>query len=46
MLTRCLSFALHEHVSLGVEYKYTWFGVADQEEEDYGQATAYLGFNF
>lgn len=41
-----VDFALHEHVSLGVEYKYTWFGVADQEEEDYGQATAYLGFNF
>lgn len=37
---------LHERVSLGVDYKYSWFGVGDQEEEDYGLLGAYLGFNF
>lgn len=37
---------VHERVSIGLDYKYTWFGVADQEEEDYGLLGAYLGFNF
>lgn len=37
---------LHEHLSLGIEYRYTWFGVADQEDEDYGQLTLYMGMNF
>lgn len=37
---------LHERVSVGLDYKFTWFGVADQEEEDYGMLGAYIGFNF
>jgi len=36
----------HERLSLGVTYDYTWFGVADQEDEDYGVLTVYVGFNF
>lgn len=41
-----LDIKVHERISFGLEYKLTWFGVADQEEEDYGQATGYVGFNF
>ena len=37
---------VHERMSIGLEYRYTWFGVADQEDEDYGQVTTYVGFNF
>lgn len=35
-----------DRVSLGLTYDYTWFGVADQEKEDFGALTLYLGFNF
>lgn len=41
-----LDLRVHEHVSLGMDYRYTWFGVADQDDEDYGQLSAYIGFNF
>ncbi len=37
---------MHERISLGLDYRYSWFGVADQEDEDYGSASLYLGFNF
>ena len=28
------------------DYRYTWFGVADQDDEDYGQLSTYIAFNF
>jgi opacity protein-like surface antigen len=37
---------LHPRISLGLDYKFTWFGVGDQEDEDFGLLASYLGFNF
>lgn len=37
---------LHRRLSVGLDYRYSWFGTADQEEEDYGAMGIYLGFNF
>lgn len=41
-----VDIAVHDHASFGLEYRYTWFGVADLEDEDYGQLAAYLGLDF
>ena len=41
-----VDIAVHDHASFGLEYRYTWFGVADLEDEDYGQVAAYLGLDF
>ena len=41
-----IDLRVHEHVSLGMDYRYTWFGVADQDDEDYGQLSTYIAFNF
>jgi len=41
-----LDFKVHERVSVGFDYRYSWFGVGDQEDEDFGLLSAYIGFNF
>lgn len=41
-----LDFKVHERVSVGFDYRYSWFGVSDQENEDYGLLSGYVGFNF
>jgi opacity protein-like surface antigen len=33
-------------VSIGFDYKFTWMGVGDQEDSDYGSGGVYVGFNF
>ncbi|HBP17653.1 MAG TPA: hypothetical protein DEA08_07660 [Planctomycetes bacterium] len=41
-----VDFKVTKKISVGAEYKYSWFGVASQERQDYGQLTGYIGFNF
>ena len=41
-----LDFKVHERISVGFDYRYSWFGVGDQEDEDFGLLSAYVGFNF
>ena len=41
-----IDFKVTKKISVGAEYKYSWFGVASQERQDYGQLTGYVGFNF
>ena len=41
-----LDVKVHERISVGFDYRYTFFGVADQDDEDYGGLTGYVGFNF
>ena len=41
-----VDFKVTEKISVGAEYKYSWFGVASQERQDYGQLSGYVGFNF
>lgn len=41
-----LDFKVHERISVGCDYRYSWFGVSDQENEDYGLLSGYIGFNF
>ena len=41
-----LDLKVHERLSFGLDYRYTWLGVADSERLDYCQLGCYVGFNF
>lgn len=36
---------VHQRLSVGFEYRFTWLGTADQEDEDWGALGGYLAFN-
>ena len=46
MLGAGVDFKVHERISFGFDYRFTWMGAGDQECSDYGTGSIYLGFNF
>jgi hypothetical protein len=41
-----LELRVHPRIGVGVEYRHTWFGVADLEDEDYSQIDGFISFYF
>lgn len=41
-----IEFRVHPRIGVGTEYRHTWFGVADLEDEDYHQVDGFVSFYF